>query len=906
MKSALEENKTKAAEASAVSNALKPGVTIDLSHRGIQRFPDEVVDIIKNELERLALSHNQISTFPSRFAECTSLRYLNVRNNLIREFPLCICQLKSLEILDLGRNKLRVLPPELVSLTSLKVLSVQKNRIEDLPLCLADMASLQVLKLDGNPVRFPPREIMTAQSMSPPNGGFLKESEIDEVSITTQIKRFLKQKAIADRSDADFGADEESSEGAETPRPAFKRLTSGRFPVKVNGTDMPDLRSPALPRPPPIPSRSHYRGLSQQNAALRRPGVMPLTIGNSNERLRSNSEGLIQASRERERSRRGGLASKRRELDTVDEGNPNRVSHYRGLSHGSAMTGSNGVVGNVTLRSPSSPADGPQRPIYVRRLSSLPERKRESRSPDPIMEGAKGILYALFQIHPLIQSLIVLVRDGNNKRTSLERVFYNASTHLEELDRDIQNFGSYSEDDEGIPSQTIETVHSACLTCISAYLQVCGLLSKNVATLLDNGDPRYIRTLLLMVYGTLAEVRNAGASLFINRAGQQTNLQATVRTYIRDRSVTPTRDRPNPTPRIRAAAAVTNGAALRVATDVLQPAMLNGGQRSNTMTTMLSAATPRSGESFVSSGSGTGSRNTPTVGEFTREDQLFERIFLQLQQSSEMGIQTLPVVNSHFVAALKATIKQGNPGQLKQLWQLLSSKCLWSLQAAETLKARLSTIKLKEPGIRSQGQFWGMCNSFIQAYTELATQVKEARALTALLPIEVIVLLRPLNKAIRETTYLINTSPWTFLASSNNISNGQSPRPNSTAAISPPPQTPLPMTPQSAALGPAVMATVPSAPYANVSGISAPGHSGNGSLGMSHANNSYSNNSFNMFNGNVFERADALLSLSSTSSTRTGTMTGSLEGGGLMASNLLSPMTSMGGARFGASGKVTL
>ena len=110
MKVALEENQTKAAEASGVSNELKPGVTIDLSHKQIQRFPEEVVDIIKNELERytfsilsysefsmnmqltplslrLALSHNQISTFPSRFSECTSLRYLNVRNNVIREFP---------------------------------------------------------------------------------------------------------------------------------------------------------------------------------------------------------------------------------------------------------------------------------------------------------------------------------------------------------------------------------------------------------------------------------------------------------------------------------------------------------------------------------------------------------------------------------------------------------------------------------------------------------------------------------------------------------------------------------------------------------------------------------------------------------------------------------------------------
>ncbi|KAG7135907.1 Leucine-rich repeat-containing protein sog2 like [Verticillium longisporum] len=88
MQNALRENESQAAEASAVSNDLKPGVTIDLSRKGIQKLPEEVVDIIKNELERLALSHNQVASFPSRFAECTSLRYLNVRNNQIREFPL--------------------------------------------------------------------------------------------------------------------------------------------------------------------------------------------------------------------------------------------------------------------------------------------------------------------------------------------------------------------------------------------------------------------------------------------------------------------------------------------------------------------------------------------------------------------------------------------------------------------------------------------------------------------------------------------------------------------------------------------------------------------------------------------------------------------------------------------------
>lgn len=610
--------------------------------------------------------------------------------------------------MDLGRNKLRILPPEIAALTSLKVLSVQKNRIEDLPLCLADMASLQVLKLDGNPVRFPPREVLTAQSMSPPNGGLLKESEIDEVATTSQIKRFLKQKALADRSEAESGADEESSEGAETPRPN-KRAASGRFPVKVNGTDMSDLRSPALQRAPPIPSRSHFRGLSQQNAALRRPGVMPLTIGNSNERVRSNSEGLIQATREKDRPRRTGQSNKMQELDTVDEGNTNRYSHYRGLSHGSAISGSNGVNGSKNLKSPSSPADVAQRPIYVRRLSSLPERKRESRSPDPVVEGAKGILYALFQIHPMIQSLIGLVRDGNNQRTSLERVFYNASTQVEELDRDIQNYGSYSEEDEETSSQSNEMVQSACLTCISAYLQVCSLLSKNMGTLLENGDPRYIRTLLLTVYGSLAEVRNATISLFTTRSGQRISMRPpasnTIRPYKRDKSLTPTRERPNPPTWARGITAAQNGTSLRVATDVPQSVLLNGSRKFNSSTsTINSTATPRSGESFASSGGSTnGSRN----GEFTDEDQMFEKIFLQLQSSSELLLNTLPMVHELFLASLRQS-------PMKQTWQILTSKCQWAIQAAEKLKARLSTIKLKEPGIRTQSQFWEICNSYIQ------------------------------------------------------------------------------------------------------------------------------------------------------------------------------------------------
>ncbi|KAI9734763.1 MAG: RAM signaling network component [Claussenomyces sp. TS43310] len=869
MHNALEENQKKAAETSGVSNELKPGVTIDLSNKNIHKFPDEVVDIIKVELERLALSHNLISTFPARFSECNSLRYLNVRNNVIREFPLPICELSSLEILDLGRNKLRILPPQLAKLTSLKVLSIQKNRIEDLPLCFAEMGSLQVLKLDGNPIRFPPKEILQPQVSSPPNGGFLKESEVHDVTVTAQIKKFLKQRAIQDRSETESGG-EESSEGAETPR-ALKRVISGRFPIKVNGAEMPDIRSPGGVRPPPIPSRSHQRGLSQQNAALRRPGVMPLTIGNSNERMRSNSESLLQATRERsertDRSRRMGIVSRKPpDLGTVDETKANRYSHLRGLSHGSALHSGNGVNGTSSARGQSiSSENAVSRAVYVRRLSSLPERKRESSSPDPIIEGAKGILFALYQVHPVIHTLIGLARDGTNKRTSLERVFFNASSQVEDLDRDISAFDNYSEEDEENSPRSNETVHSACLTSILAYSHVCALLSRNVETLLANGDPRYIRTLLLHLYGCLVEVRNARASLFGSKPPDlQPVLDGTLKPHRRDKSITPTRDQPGPSSRTRSATVVYQPSGLRVAVDNPRLAFKNTG-RSATMT----SATPRSGESFASSSTSKG--RSLASGEFLEDDRLFEKIFLCLQQSTEMAIRALPAVNKHFMTAMKISIQQGNPDHLKQYWQILCQKCSIALQTAETLRARLSQIKLKEPSIRTQAAFWELCNAFLGAYYNLVAKVKEIKPMTDLLTNEIVALLRPLQKSVREAGQLIQSSPW---SQSSNGSNG-----GSYGVQSPASQFSLPMTPASAALGPAVQATVPSTPYSA------------------------------MFSGNVFERADHLLSMTGVGS-RSGTMTSSslMMGGGesfMTPTSVMSPMSTVNGSRYNGSGKVT-
>ncbi|KAF2968459.1 hypothetical protein GQX73_g5099 [Xylaria multiplex] len=872
MKNALQDNESQAAEASDVSNELKPGVTIDLSRLNIQYLPDEVVDVIKNELERLALSHNRLTSFPARFSECTSLRYLNVRNNRIEEFPLALCDLKSLEILDLGRNKIRVLPREIARLTSLKVLAVQKNLIEELPLCLADMVSLQVLKLDGNNIMFPHRDILHLPTSSPPNDGYLKEREVAEVAVTTRIKKYLKQHAqyLSEReNNADHGGDD-LGENIETPRMPIKRVTSGRFPIRVNGSDVVDLRSPAVSRPPPIPSRSHARGFSQQNTAFRRPNVMPLTIGNPNERVRSNSETVLQPGRlERpsERNRRMGIMSRKpSELGRLDEGQANnRFSHYRGLSHGSSMTGT--LNSNASTASPGSPAGAEpllQRPNYVRRLSVLPEQRRESKVFDPILESAKGILYAIFQIHPMIQLFTRLTSDGTAKRSSLEIVFYATNGHVEQLEQEIQKH-EVALDSGGYAPHENENVQRAVVTLINAYSHICTLLVSNMDTIVDNGDPRYIRTMMLLLYNSIMELRVSayealrGATGYVpSYSARWSGLDNTIKPQSRENSITPTAGRPGFGARSRYGAFVHNPSNLRVATDASLPSFHNN------RTAQIMAATPRSGESFASSST---DPRYPT--DFPAEERQFEKIFLSLQKSSDLLIRTLPSLHVQFSNGKRSAEIQRSPDIVIHAWKALITKCRIAIKETEILKSRLSMIKLKEPGIRTDAIFWSLCKSFIDSWAEFGNKLKQTMDQVNL-SVEVKSRLRPIQISIKETSNLIIASPWgNLFRQAGHFSETNQYAPNHYPSTSA--QMQLPMTPQSAALGPAVQATVPSTPQS-------------GSFA-------------NVFSGNVFERADALISMGGLNMSRTNTMNST----STISLNSISSITSVGDERQGLS-----
>ena len=744
--------------------------------------------------------------------------------------------MKALEILDLGRNQLRILPPDIARLTSLKVLSIPKNQIRELPLCLADMGSLQVLKFEGNPISFPPKDAIQPASGSPPHDG----TDVTEVTVTATIKKFLRHYAVTGRMEGDTAGDE-SSESSEVPRFPLKRAASGRFPIKVNGADVPDMRSPNLMiRPPPIPSRSHYRGLSQQNTAIRRPGVMPLTIGNVSERLRSNSESLLRASDGRTR-RMGIVPKKTTDLGTLDETQANhRFSHYRGLSHGSAMQGT-----PPGAKSPATPNDSfLQRPIYVRRLSVLPERRRESKTFDPVIEAAKGILYSVFQIHPMIQMLMTLTNDGSAKRSSLEIVFYNTNSHVEELELEIQRHDTelqQNDDDESSVRES-ENVHRACNTLVSAYGHVCTLLVDNVDTFVNNGDARYIRTLLMLLYNSIMELRVTLASITSStRPHRRSTVKGlpdpseTIKPFQREPVAAQTVERTEG-PRTRNGAAALKSANLRVATDI----SLHYAHGS-TRTAKLALATPRTGESFSFSGSREHSReHTP---DHSGEEGQFDRVVLSLHRSTDIVLRTLPSFHVQLQGGLRAATQQRAPIAAVQKWKSLISMSGQAIHQTEILRNRLSFVNVKDPSVRSQPDFWSLCSNFVFSWTSFASYIQKSSA-DIPLPPDTRMRLKPIHQSIKEVGGVFAQSPWHHVLRLS--ASGPSGGLGSTYASQSTSPTQVPITPQSAALGPAMQATVSTTPH---------------SASFAAA-----------FHGNVFDRADALMANPGISMSRSGTM----------------------------------
>ena len=611
--------------------------------------------------------------------------------------------------------------------------------------------------------------------------------------------------------------------------------------------------------------RSHYRIPSAQkevlhsaqSAALRRPGLAPLSTGN--ERNRSNSESVLQATQSNRTKRMGYVTKKQSGLGKVEEMQSNRNSfHSRGQSHGSALhERGNTSMKNIEHNLSDALYTNHQINNFVKRLSSLPEHRKESIISTYMAENAKSVLYSFHQVHPHTSTLIrvVVVKEKTDmEKTDLEIVQSCATDQLHILDSTLHKSETHTKpwDPEVLSKNRVSGSSESVLVVYQSF-HTCFL--KSLARLVFRGDHRYIRTMMLLMQGGLVEKRNgccnATDKSTDNSQGKAINPQISITSGQRlkrdDRSLTPTREHPNPQRRWRNGTAfqptgyfspVPSGAQTAV------PLYVNGRSRSNSRTgpflnsnTSSIANTPRSGESFMVSGTPQiRSRSNSALGGYfnpthnllnpPEHDAIFEKIYNCLIRTVELSQKDIPAILIQATKCLGVAETSEKNKPFVNLWSAIILRSQHCLEICDILKMRLRTIKLNDTEIRYARDFWRLCTKLFDGVIKLLDGIKEARRLE-LVSKDMIYAIKPILKTVKEATHLVSTSPWSQLLEAETpertvvtpqpVVNGvhhhdqqQHHRYRSrTGSGNSPYLNNIPATPLSAALGPAAQATLP-------------------------------------------------------------------------------------------------
>lgn len=189
---------------------------------------------------------------------------------------------------------------------------------------------------------------------------------------------------------------------------------------------------------------------------------------------------------------------------------PKTAKHQRGYSHDSIITS----VNSVKMHKPSdgppprhSPTENARQPgPYFRRLSSLPEHKRSTLTSARVAEAARGILYAMSTLQRPIEQYVQSAVDPNGPHHKVERALYNGNIHIGHL------VGALEAYEEKVDGPTVEAVIDASCSCVAAFRQVLAMLqssSKEMGACGAGPDVRYMRTLLLTVYGSYVEIQSS-------------------------------------------------------------------------------------------------------------------------------------------------------------------------------------------------------------------------------------------------------------------------------------------------------------------------------------------------------------------------------------------------------------
>ena len=245
------------------------------------------------------------------------------------------------------------------------------------------------------------------------------------------------------------------------------------------------------------------------------------------------------------------------------------------------------------------------------------------------------------------------------------------------------------------------------LRCLDSFMSISLSIAENRAEITQNANAHIMRTFLFLQQGSMIEMRNACSVL----GAQFKNASTTSRRPSGADPVATVRARPLRVRRFQASPPQRNGYQMP------PPVVLhsNDNSRSNTLTS-ISAATPRSGESFSTMAPSMSRSNTLNSSfDEADEDAQFDRVYSKLRNASDSCRTSIPQITRLMreqFDLLRRDLDSEHP-RIKALAGLID-KSNEVQQMTIPLASHLSQMQLKDSYTRSQPEFWQQCMGFIK------------------------------------------------------------------------------------------------------------------------------------------------------------------------------------------------
>lgn len=369
----------------------------------------------------------------------------------------------------------------------------------------------------------------------------------------------------------------------------------------------------------------------------------------------------------------------------------------------------------------------------ARRLSSLPESRHSAVQSGSTIKAAKRLLFSLAQLHGPVSEIARAVKDGTPKRSVLERQLFSANAQIEELDRLLHRFERDLEDNAQGEEEAVKPIVLTSAAALKTYGSIVKELREHTRKIVSIADSVYVRWLMSQIHMTMVESRNICSMLGFALKAPAPRSTPRVSQAWSSRTVTPTQPKPINSRRLRGATILKSMSSNGQLRSMPPPVPLNtNGSRSNTMTS-ISAATPKSGDTFSMLPSSTLPSRSNTMRSAVDEadsEEHFSRIYLKLKGTCELASQSLPHCRTEFTAR-RHNAEAVNQTRPAQHWAMAINKCDALIAANNALSHRLRLVKVRDPGVRSQKDFWQLCDTYVKVRPSSAKSEHPAADTTA-------------------------------------------------------------------------------------------------------------------------------------------------------------------------------